>query len=450
MRTTKKLIVLTMVAILAVVSFVPATFSWYLHSGELEGKLIRYSDNLPISIKSGSGTISMQTYEADANGIAGSDTVTGISVAPDSSTQKAVKYYKTVFTNSGNNDVYLDFETNNLANNADFVIGTLSPTLNEKAYASRPVRTKVTNDTVRIYFKPNTNMSSYWSVDNGRLLRETGTYMPDGTTPSSTADAGSSAQTSSSTGTTNDINLSYTAGGKEVQVMMSKCPTADSNWSSTGTKVYYYDIPSSTTSFYFFNHWYLRSSSNREWNRTLDITDTTQGKLYYMTNNSIDGKYKEYKAKDVDTNLVALNQYYSKVRLSMGASSHADIGLKKDSDTEDPDFVPEYYGSSITYTSANTGIATVNKDGLVTPVAAGSTTITTKVTGRFGDYKEVTTTIDIPTNISEVPIIQNLHLGAQGTTNEKGGPGNRVVVDWYVINRSASATMTTSSLYFTL
>ena len=367
-----------------------------------------------------------------------------------------MKYYKTVFENTGNNDVMVDFETTNMPNDADFYIGTFSPTLNEKAYASRPVRTKISDTTVRVYFKTHSQMTSYWGEDNGRLKVETDKYDINGTKAGAGWEAGSNNQKNDNNGTNNDINLSYKVGDKEYQVKMAKCANTESGDTITNTtNVYYYDIPSNTEKFFFFNHWYLRSASNREWNRTIDITDLTAGRLYYLTNGVVDGQYKEYAVRDVNKNLVALNQYYTNVRMSKGSNVYADISLKKDS--EDESFIPDYYGQSISYNvisdtpvTENTNVATINRDGLITPLNYGSATIRTTITGVFGDTKTVYTTVDIPQSISQLPIIKNIRVPAQGATNSEGKAANKVEVDWYAINKSANETMTTSSLYFTI
>ncbi len=440
MNTTKKLFALMLIGVLLVVSFVPSTFSWYPHNDTEEGKSIHYADDLELSLKTASDSVSMSTVTCDKNGlVSNTNTVTGISANAGT-----VVYYKTTIENSGSDPVMVDLETLNLPNNADFAIGTFSPTINEKAFASRAVRSKVSDDKVRVYFKTNSSMASYWAVDNGRLLREAGTYMPDGSTPTSTAAAGSSSQTSSSTGTTNDINISYTVDGKEVQMMMTR--TNSSNYDTitddSGTnKVYYADIPSGTEKFYFFNHWYLRSASNREWNRTIDITDLSAGKLYYLTGQSVDNQWKEYKSRDVDHTLVAVNNYYKSVRMSLGNSIFADISLKKDSDTEDEEFVPDYYGNSISYSVySGSSYVSVNKDGLITPKAAGTATVRTTITGRYGDTRILDTTVYIPTNIDQVPIIKNVRVPE----------GDSVDVYWYARNNSSTERMSTGAIFLTI
>lgn len=481
MKKIKKLTVVIVVLVMVLLSFVPSTFSWYPHNASSTGNKVNYTDDIPLSVKSAISTVSCTTYLADENGntmsltdyrkktgedyspvngyeTASNDNVvaTKVSVSP----QNAIKYYKTTLINQGANDVFVDLNVKTMPNNADFYIGTTSPTVNEKAYASRAVRTKVTATTVRVYFKTHSSMSSYWSQSNydKRLVNEKGTYQIDAngnlTEKEITSDnnkPGSSFQQDDDTGTNNDINISFTVEGREYQAKMLKCPDADTvNNDNTGlTSVFYYDLPTNTTSFFFFNHWYLRSSSNREWNRTLDITDLTAGKLYYLDGTTVDGKYKSYKARAIDTELVAVNSYYSYVRMSLGNNVFADIGLKKTSDAED--FIPEYYGSSIKYSSSNANKATVNIDGQIAPVAtttSGNTdtpiTVTTTITGRYGDTKVLATSVSIPASISDVPIITNVKVPAM-----KDSTFGKVEIDWYALNKGSSA-MTTGNIFYTL
>ncbi len=433
MNTTKKLFAGMMIGVLAAVSFIPPTFSWYSHNQSAEGNNIRYVDNLDVSIKSAESEVTMQTFQCDANGVvtAGASPLTGgVSVNP-----KSTLYYKTTLENTGENDVMVDLETADLPNNADFLLGTFEPTLNEKAYASRPVRTKVSHDKVRVYFKTNTTHASYW-----------GTYDPDNFYPAKPVD--------SNNGTKNDFNIAYVVGTTTTLDKMTQCTTTDpvNDGEGNRTDVYYYDLPSNASSFFFFNHWYLCSSSNTEWNRTIDITDLSAGKLYYLTGGSVDGKWKEYNVRSVDNTLVAVNSYYKSVRMSMGTGVSADISLKKDGDGDD--FIPDYFGSTVSYSSDKPAVASVNKDGVITPKGYTTeddedhpVTITTTITGRYGDTETVTTSVSIPANIAQVPIIKNVRVPH----------GKTVDVYWYARNNSAPAenqqdnkVMTTSSLYITI
>ena len=410
MKISKKLLMAAALSAMVLLSCVPATFSWYSHSKEYNGTKLNVSeDNFPVSVKSAADCVSYATYISNEKGEATSTAANYINVTP----AEKVKYYKTTFTNSGTNDVMVDLETLNLPNNADFSIGTVSPTINEKAYASRAVRNKVSDNTVRVYFRPVNDFKAYC-----------GTYVTGDVT--------------FNTGITNDMNIAYRLSGdsSDTYKKLNLCGTSY-NSSTPANYYFYYDVPSNIDYFYFFNHWYIASDSNKEWNRTINITDITPGRLYYLTGQKVDEKYKEYAVSAVDTDLVAVNQYYSSVRMSHGTGVFSDITLHKTGDDEN--FIPEYYGSSIAYSSSNTTVAQVNKDGIITPVGYGIATITTTITGKYGDTRQVTTTLEIPQQISHVPIIKNVRVPA----------GESVAVDWYALNKSTEDTMTTTAFLFT-
>ena len=440
MNTTKKLLVFVMVALMAAMSLMPSTFSWYSHNGTAEGKLIKYSkEDLPVSmISSSSADVTMSTVESDANNIK-SDTVVN---KVDSLPADSLKYYTTTIQNTGINPVYVDLNMKNLGNNADFYIGTLSPTINEKSYASRAVKNKVSYNETRVYFKPypgdSNNNWDFWHKDDGSL------------TPESSAAAGSN-------NSTNDINIAYKLPGSanENMEMMKKCPDTDSNkLGNSYSKVYYFDLPSNAEYFYFFNHWYLKSNSSREWNRTVDIKDTkTKGVLYYLNGNTFGEElYKDYGKLASDPSLVAVNSYYDSVRMSKGSNVIADIGLKQEnsSENDDEEFVADYFGNSISYAlvsgddSGDDDIINIStKDGIITPKqnnTYGTKKVRTTITGRFGDTESVDTTVTIPTNISQVPIMQNILVGEN----------DKVDIHWYALNKSTSVAMNTQNIFITI
>ena len=418
MKTTKKLVAIMLITVLAVSAAVSSTYAWYSHNKSANGTRMNLSEeNTPVSLKSASDCVSYETYITNEKGENTGTAAASISVTP---TEK-VKYYKTTFTNSGDNDVMVDLAALNLPNDANFYIGTISPTLNEKAYASRAMRNKVSDDTVRVYFKTHSSHNKYWG-------NYTNVFYPNNAV-------------GSSNGTTNDFNLAYTVGTTETLVRMNQCrinnsSNVDSTDDGTGRNdVYYYDVPANATSFYFFNHWYLCAATDRNWNRTTDITDLTAGKLYYLNGGNVDGQWKAYSVRDVDTDLVAVNQYYSALRMSYGTGVFSDVTLHKTGEEEN--FIPEYYGSQISYSSSNTNVAQINPDGIITPVNPGTATITTTITGKYGDSRQVTTTLEIPTVVSQIPIIKNLRIPA----------GESVAVDWYALNKDASKDMTTPNGY---
>lgn len=463
MKISKKLMLVLALVLMTLVSCIPATFSWYTHNNNLDGQKLNYTQELPISVKSPSSSVTVSTYEADAYGNYKRDnedhTISATSI--NVTANEKVKYYKTTFTNTGDNDVMVDLETTNLRNNADFYVGTLSPTLNEKAFASRAARTKATYNTVRVYFKSNENFYPYWTTyvdtsnSNDSDYQDKLTYVNFNNTSTFK----------------NDMNVGYRIPGEanDSYLKLTICPNYASNINTLSVNnhsqinnihdntqkeqrinqvktaisstVFYADIPSNAEYFYFFNHYYITASDNKEWNQTVRITDLTGGRLYTMTGSSIEGNYKGHTVT-TDTNLVDVNQYYTNVRMSLGNDVFADISLHKTGEGEN--FVPDYYGKTITYSSNKPGKATVSRDGLITPKGYSDTNdptkITTKIVGEYGDYIDLETVVDIPQNIAQVPIIKNVLVPA----------GKSVDVHWYALNKHSSDTMTTNALFFTL
>lgn len=453
MNTTKKLIVIVTVAVLAVISVIPATFSWYSHSSNPvnEGNRINFADStLPVSLKTAGdpSTISMKTYAVDKNGDEESSNV----VSDFSVDAHSTQHYKTVFTNTGNDSVMVDLNIAGLGNNSDYYVGTTSPTLNEKCYASRASRTKATGETFRVYFKSNRKFYPYW-----------------------TKYVSASVDYSNLSNLSNDMNVAYKlTTNPDVQYMkLTICnnysgntSTLESNnnqnavQSAIDSTVFYADIPTNIEYFFFFNHYYRPDDKNKNWNSTINITDFSQGKLYRMIGEMDGDEYKIYEAGETDQSLVALNQYYSDVRLSLGSNVTADIGLKKTGDDEE--FVPDYFGQDISYSIDNrdgtdtNGLITVSRDGLIIPAenlepsdSIRTSRVKTKITGRYGDYKEVYTIVSIPPSIAEVPIMKNIIVRAPGSTTPEGSDGDKIEVYWYIKNKSGSQ-MTVDSVFFTI
>lgn len=460
MKTTKKLAVLGLAAVLAAISFIPSTFSWYTHSGTEEGNYLQYTrDDLPVSMKSSVNSVSAITYKCDANGEKG-DEAAKIVLPPDGG--KAVQYYLTELTNTGNSDVMVDLQTSKLKNNADFVIGTVSPTINEKAYASRATRSKKAGASTRVYFRTKNAFNPYWTHFNNNADNAAASALE--------VEVDYTAVDSNGKKTIkNDYNIAYKLTGSESEVYMpmKRCPKkidgTAANWDESHAEdyVFYCDIPSNAEYFYFFNHWYIVSSTNKDWNSTLHFTDTTtQGRLFYMTGVTNDKNNKECKAADVDTGLAAVNSYYDSVRMSTGGSVYADIGLKKESD--DANFIPEYYGSSISYAvTSGDLVVTVNNDGLVSPLDTGVAEVTTTITGKYGDSIQTVTAIDIPGEIAQVPILENIKVAKSGAKDDMGNSLDKVTILWYALNKSKTrppdqltddypALMTTNQIFITI
>ena len=462
MNTTKKLLVLVLAVAIAVVCFVPSTFSWYSHNSAKDGNenyipngnLISYQNpTLPVSMKTlEDGTNNSVAIEstviADKHGKPNSADTTDYSGSTKTINANTVSYYKTTLKNYGSDDVIIDLNAFGLSNSSDVKVGTILPTLNEKSYASRAVRTKATGTTFRVYFKSNQGFYPYWTkYDNSASI----TY---------------------NASLANDMNVMYKQpGGNETPLRLTICPdtkgtnnaylnalVANNNENNVKTAInnaiFYADIPADVEYFFFFNHYYYKTTENRNWNSTIHITDKTQGKLYTMTGGVSGDEHKEYSASAADTDLVAVNSYYKTVSMSAGSSSNADISLKKTSDV-DPEFVPEYYGTSIKYeidtTTTNAAGITVNLDGYITGGNSyGTSRIKTTIKGKWGDELSLYTDVVVQQSIDQVPIMKNILVPKKGTDNKPDGtPGNEVTVDWYVANYGGSNAQI-GALFFTV
>lgn len=451
MNTTKKFFVIFLVALLAVASAVPTTYSWYVHNSSQESDQMSYTrTGLPVSMKTGNGTLSVTTVTCDQNRENEGSEVTSVNVPAGTAEAPKVQYYKTTLTNTGANDVYAELDLMNLLNSTDISVGIYSPVINEKNFASRASIESRAPGFTRVYFQSNKKYSTFWyRTASGKF----------------------------------DYNLRYYEGSEYHDVQMSLAGTSSAfatNTKSNGDPedVYYYDIPSTATSFFFFNHYFYDDPDNADWNRTDTISDFTPGLVYRLTGEEIPNSYKLYDTYPVNDNLIAINKEYTSATTSLGSTAHADLGMKKVYEGDDEDeaekFTPDYYGNSITYTVADTDIATVNKDGLVTPKASGTTTVTTKIrsilnpnnaSGKEPQYT-ISTTVKIPSNLEQVPVAQNILVsypgkeetveykvienGSEVTKTKKVKYDNKVELYWYVINRSTTTAATASEIFYTI
>ncbi len=413
MKTTKKLLVLCLIAVMGVVAVMPSTFSWYAHSGEdhYKGNDIQYEkSDLPLSLQQ-SGGITMTTYLADEYNKKGSATSSFSSIGAN-----RTKRYITSLTNNGAKDVSINLEMSKLTNNANVFVGTCDPVVNERSFAARATLEKVDWDYEVIYFEPRTHYD-WWKQGVG----DSQTNVLSAYRNEQSISYGEDSITDNY-----DMNLEYQVGSNNYKMAMQKCPYQD-HVGSASYDVYRAFVTTEADSLFFFNHYYITENTNLEWNRTPTVNDFSEGRVYYLN-----GKTNDYNNKDIDhhdsfngTNLCV---YYYYKTATMAAGKTANLGLKKGTS----DMVVhrekfDYTGKSISYSSSDTDVATVSQDGLVTAKASGTATITTTITGEFGDTVSLETTVSVPPTIDQVPIVQNVKIPA----------GETVDVTWYVKNLSS-------------
>ncbi len=415
MKTTKKLLILSLVLVMAIVAVIPSTFSWYAHSGEddYQGNEIKYEkSDLPLSLQQ-SGGLTLKTYTADR--FFKKDVELSSNSDFESIGRNYTSRYITSIKNNGAKDVSVNLEMSKLTNNANVFVGTCDPVVNERSFAARATLEKVDWDYEVIYFEPRDHYSwwqGYSAPSTPYCDQNQGiTYGADSISPQT------------------DMNLEYQIGTDGYPMAMQKCLYQD-HVGSNNYDVYRAFVTTEADSLFFFNHYYITQNTNLEWNRTPTVTDFSEGRVYYLNGNTNDLNNKAISYHDSFNGSNICVYYYYKTA-TMAAGKTANLGLSKgtsDMVVNREEF--DYTGKSISYSSSDTSKATVSQDGLVTAKAAtGNTpvTITTTITGEFGDTVSLPTTVNIPPTIDQVPIVQNVKIPA----------GKTVDISWYVRNASS-------------
>lgn len=424
MKTTKKLLVLCLIAVMGVVAVMPSTFSWYAHSGDdhYKGNDIQYQrEDLPLSLQQ-SGGITMKTWTANSYNKKETQLTSnsGFGDIGGNNTQRFITSIK----NNGAKDISVNLEMSKLTNNANIFVGTCDPVVNERSFAARATLEKVDWDYEVIYFEPR-NHYEWWQgysapsspyCDQNQGI----TYAADSITPQT------------------DMNLEYQIGSNSTPMAMEKCPYQD-HVGSNNYDVYRAFVTTEADSLFFFNHYYITENTNLEWNRTPTVNDFAEGRVYYLNGNTNDYNNKDISYHD-SFNGSNLCVYYYYKTATMAAGKTANLGLSKgtsDMVVNREEF--DYTGKSISYSSSNTSIATVSQDGLVTAKASGTANITTTITGEFGDTVSLVTTVNIPQTINQVPIIQNVKIPAD----------EEVEVTWYVKNATDNVNASFQNIFVT-
>lgn len=143
--------------------------------------------------------------------------------------------------------------------------------------------------------------------------------------------------------------------------------------------------------------------------------------------------------KEPLTDAANFANYYSSISIPLGRTFNA--GLVAGTD---------YIGSSISYSSSSNSVFTVDKNGVITPVAEGNAKLTTTIKGgAYGDTYSVTTEISVTsasTDSIDTPIVTNLEIKPKATD----GPTVSKVY-WYIKNESSSTiTYTLDDVYISL
>lgn len=408
MNTTKKLLVLCLVALLGVVSIMPSTFSWYSHSGKNTGNGARYTrTNLPVSNGSVTmSTVQFDTYAADEGIHKAGD------VKYDAQKNKVIKsgsiektiaagttnYYQTTFTYSGTAAAYPGFYINGITNSTKAFIGNNYPTITEKKTGA-VTRTATPYSATRIYFQPNS--ANKWTNDstNGYF------YL---------------------------VSVTKNSNGTLVKSAKQIDSTTTNQFKSLTT--YYADLDEGSVEFYIAK---ADTESAAEalttgFDRTQTFTKAVPATVYTLTGSPTNND-EGYAActTEITDQALGVTKYYSNITMANGQYTYIKLPSSY------------YTASSVTYGQGSTGTGTyeVNSNtGRCMITTAGTKKLTTTLTSALGDSLTLETSVSAPDTLDNLPICQNIKLS---------GAENTVKIEWYITNRSSSS-ISFESMYLTI
>ena len=181
------------------------------------------------------------------------------------------------------------------------------------------------------------------------------------------------------------------------------------NYDNVDYKISYVTIPTE----HIHAKLWLGNGNSKEWfGFDLEITDKNNTYVFKADKSTI---------MKQSAQSAGISSFYSKAEAVVGETF--DLSAKAQ--------------GTVTYTSSNTGVATVDSNGRVTAKKAGKTTVTVTSTGAYGDKItakcEQLTVSKKPAKSSYIPIVTNMKI--EGTTDS-----DPVVtkVYWYIKNDTAS------------
>ena len=418
MKTTKKMFIVCMALILATISFVPSTFSWYDHDDERIGNRMTYQRNdLPLS----AGTVAIETkkYRMDGNNVyydeKGNKEYNGGAITNGSSVGAgAAQYYGTTITNSGDAPAYVNLYLKNFTHNANNYIGTSAPNITYKNMSSSVHLAN--KNLIRVYFQ--FAEANEWKASGAK------TYLVYKTKTSS-----SYAHKQITSQVNNSLDTGNILGGKTT---------------------YYVDLEPNTTEFFFatdanasgFNT--SNCTVTQNWYRTNTITDIQAETGYWLTGIADDTTWRAQYATFNIPGGVSIKTYYNEATLSSGQRTYVTLTAGTNFTGRSVTYARQSGSTSVTVNS-NTGLVTSNEG------TSGSTiaTIRTTVTGSLGDTAYVDTFVKNPTTIPAAPVALNVKIPGR-TQNEDTHEweNGKTEVVWYIDNKS-SATCSFASIYYT-
>lgn len=404
MKKSKFAIVIALGLVLCLLCGVTMTFSWFSRPREESGNSLRWSGQYKIS---NGQNISIKTVESGDDGTTfGENAVTDFGGSLEAGKRK---YFCTEISNSGNAEQNVSLfikglKTSDTASASGLYVGVNKPLKTYRSYndivGSGSTYTKTTLDKYRMYCETN-NVSS-WKDSTTEIRIRYGT---------------GSVSTPSWKGA---VVMTYVKGTGN-RVLCGDIPT-----SATVIQVYANNDPTGANATPYIS---LSSCKDLSTKVAYDV------KILSNVDNLHNHQYELWPIKE-NANFI---NYYSIANISLGSTFNA--GLVAGTD---------YVGSSISYSSSADSVFTVDKNGVITPVAEGTAKLTTKIKGgAYGDTYSVTTEISVTsvsTDSIDTPIVTNLEIKPKATD----GPTVSKVY-WYIKNESSSTiTYSLEDVYISL
>lgn len=392
MKKLKIIVVSLLAVILCVMCVTTSTFSWFTRPQSLQGDHLGLDFNYDISTGTG---ITMRTYASIDDGktyveTTGSE-ITDFSKADGLAAGTRV-CYRTDIINSGTAPQSVSLYLTKLEfaedTSGSFYLGVNGPL---KTYKNYYGDSSLTSDKDAVTINKKNVYVGFYNAN---------TYTP----------------TNYQIHWWNSSKSGY-SGDSEVQPYFS--PEQTGTWNSKTYKMSYATIP------WDANAIKLRKGDTWYGNNNTDIvtynTVAFDGNSTYVTSGKSAG----------------INTFYSRATLKVGDSI---------------DLAAEAQGKTITYSSSNTGVATVDSNGTVSGVSAGTSVITVTATGTYGDVMTASCTVTVSSADgnakSDVPVVTNVKVDGKYADGEPGMES----IYWYIKNDSSSGSLkyTIEELYLTL
>lgn len=412
MKKSKFAIVIALGLVLCLLCGVTTTFSWFSRPRTESGDSLRWSGQYKIS---NGQNISIKTVESSDDGSTfGENAVTNFGGSLEAGKRR---YFCTEISNSGNAEQNVSLfikglKTSGTASASGLYVGVNKPLKTYRSYndivGTGSTYTKTTLDKYRIYFNAN-GVQSWNDSDTTTKIRYS---LEDKDNPSWTTDV---------------INMTYVKYVDGHKILYADIPIT-----AKRIQIYVNNTPSGANA----TPCIRVASYCPEISPTNCYVFTLRANLEGGYHNCSTGAFKEEERLTAAANFA---NYYSSISIPLGRTFNA--GLVAGTD---------YVGSSISYSSSSNSVFTVDKNGVITPVAKGTAKLTTTIKGgAYGDTYSVTTEISVTsvsTDSIDTPIVTNLEIKPKATD----GPTVSKVY-WYIKNESSSTiTYSLEDVYISL